>query len=238
MPAERVRPEISHGEYEKLYKDRLNKLFGFYSERNIDARLAGSLGRDAALRLPRKDYTIETDKIKDIDIVIYNAPEQNVTEEVIQQAKEVAYPIPVDTLPKQSILVTAEQAAITHKAISLPVDQAVFDVHYGEVMGATVPTFDPNTLFHMTALYGKLRPKEQQQLKRFLNIVREREIATLPEELFMPFHDLIRMRREKYPVRNKLEELRLGYYQAVPPSVRGAIYPITSTLWNRIQGRK
>jgi hypothetical protein len=105
-------------------------------------------------------------------------------------------------------------AYIRYKNIEVSVDPKVFKIKRVSLCGYSIDTLDPRTMFHLTVLYGPMKPKDFLELVRF-----GRQLDTcpdaLPEELFLPFHSLAKEIKRIYPRDVLIGKLRWFYHQKV-----------------------
>lgn len=233
MPKEASRPEVTHAEYQALYADRLRQVFACYARLGIAARLVGSLGMAASLRTPITSFSNEYSRLKDIDVVLLLNPSQE-TERITREAVLCATPVPLEEHFKGQVRITGSTAFITYKDIVWEVSSAVFAEYQGSVFNAEVPTFNPNTLFHLTALSGFLRPKDFHALHRLARGMKNQP-DLLPEQLFVPFHELNRERQRRYKVDQVMGNLRWCYHTKAPIPVRKALSTITEPVWHAVK---
>lgn len=199
----------------------LTQVFRVYRENGIEVRLIGSVGIAAALHeAPICPH--------DIDILTLPNPEQDTTT-TYKRAKALAYPLGLDDLFRNKIAYNGETWAIKYREIELEVDPRVFAEREGSIHGVGVPTLDPNSLYHLGMLYGSFRPKDLKSLKALRKKIRAQS-DSLPDEIFEPFHELDRMRREMYPNDKFMAGINWIYQRYMPKSLRTAAKPVLGAL--------
>ena len=218
-------------EFEQIYRSRLYEVFSFFEKKGVDARLTGSLGRTASLRVNLQDLNAETGKL-DIDLLILDSRGNDHTD-IIKEAKRTVAPIHLEEVFNGQITLNDSTASIRYKDLTVVVDPTVFSKHQGQIFGIDVPTLDPNTLFHLTSLYGVLRPKDFYDLRKFARYFNKANV--LEERLFLPFHELNKARQNKYKLNQYVGQLRWCYLNEVPEPARELLSPITKPIWNTIR---
>lgn len=237
MSTESPNPEHQrNSEYQELYSERLDAMFGLYDQYDIDARLIGSLGRSAALGQPVTNFTGEYGGPKDVDIIILPRQGQDsaLIDRVTQEATETMLPIAVDEHYKGQVVLTDQGAQIKYKGLVKDVDPRVFERREANFLDTRVPTLDPNTLFHLTILHGALRPKDLQNLGRFLQNMPDTS-EMLPEELFAPFDELGSEIKSTHRKDLTLGRLRWNYHTRTPVPVRKALSKVTEPVWHKLR---
>lgn len=206
QPVRLLNPDI-----EKDFRERLIGILRLFSQNNIDLRLVGSLGRSASLS--KDPDTLRSERgLRDVDTMIIQRDNQRVKDE-IALAKTIASPFKFEEHFIGKIIQQGTKQYVTYKDIRVEVDPRVFDVYEGFLFGIKVPTFHPETLFHLSALYGTIRPKDFKALLAFSRALREKKAdsQTLTEDLFEPFHKLSDLRRSLYPMDTFLGDAKYWY---------------------------
>jgi hypothetical protein len=215
----------TEGEKGMLIRDRLPKVFTVFEQYGLDARLVGSLGRYASIdQDPPVFSSPNHGGIKDID-VIFTSPDKTRVEEALSAARAEAYPCKVDNGLGGVVQFNEKAVTLVYKNIAVPVDSSIFEKRRGHILGTVVSTFNPRTLFYLHEFNG-LNPKLFSDLLAFSRLIRERE-DLLPENMFAPFHEIRRLRKQIYPGEVKIDKIRRSYYRAVPDRIRRKISPVT-----------
>lgn len=197
----------------ELLQDRLRKIFSEFAQAGIQVCLVGSMGRAASLDQPLENlHTFGL--MKDIDLFIFPHAHQDI-ESILSRVVDIASPFSIDVHFARKITFDETSAEIHYKDIALAVDPIVFEVKSGDLYGVEVPTFDPLTLFHLTSLYGPMRPNDWKVLLKFLRSIRASAFETLPDFYFQPFHQLAKERYMRYPLDNFLGSVRWHYHRRV-----------------------
>ncbi|MGA2968167.1 MAG: hypothetical protein ABSD69_03305 [Candidatus Levyibacteriota bacterium] len=216
-----------------IMADCLTRVFDVFENYGIDARLVGSLGRFASISKdpPSLDSVVDKGKLKDIDVVIFS-PDRARATEATEMAREAALPCKLDICFGTS---TSEETphSIQHKDISVDVDPKVFEKREGHILGITVPTLNPNTLFHLHDGVPFNR-KTFRNLYNFRREIRNRG-DLLPEEMYAPFHEFRDVVKQIHPNDVRLVGLRIFYHAHVPKGIRNIILPITSKIRGGIE---
>lgn len=193
---------------------RLGCIFNLYRAQGIDLRLVGSYGRYVSLNYAPLSLFGKTE-LRDIDVMTLGNVNMDTRAALFEQSRAIAYPFKFDEHYVGKVVEKEEGIFIRYKDIELEVSPQIFDRRNGQLFEESFPTFDPNTLFHLFALYGPLRLHDWQNSFEFQRKIRGRE-DVLPESLFEPFHRLNNIRREKYPNDTLVGNLRWYYAKLVP----------------------
>lgn len=206
-------------ELEKALADRIENIFGLYQNHGITICLIGSLGRAASISENPNKLTSEKG-LRDIDILVPKRLGNEILYRNLEiQAQKLASPFWLEELLIGKIIESSDETSIRYKNIKIPVDPTIFEPKESFLFGTRVTTLDPNTLFHLTLLYGSFRPKDLKQLLPFARKLKNRK-DILPEELFRPFHALSMARREAYPKEKYIGKLKWVYHKNVPYEMR------------------
>lgn len=212
-----ISPKIEHKVDESLPRligDRINRVQDYYSQFGLTAVLVGSLGRSASVK--RDPKSLETyEGFKDIDFLILGNQTQEEAKQREAEAINIAYPIRTEEHFRDKVVVEDGKTFIKYKDIKVQIDPRVLTPRKGLIFGTEVDTLDPNTVFHLTALYGPIRYKDWNSLINFGREIRQSE-NVIPEELFEPFHKLTKEREDKYPNDTIIAKLKWLYHKHVP----------------------
>lgn len=211
---------------------RLGCIFDLYKSAGIDLRLVGSYGRHTSLNYPPLSLFGKTE-LRDIDVMALGNVNTEARAALFEQSQAIAHPFKFDEHYVGKVIEKEEGIFIRYKDIELEVSPSVFDRKDGQLFGELFPTFDPNTLFHLFALYGPLRLHDWQNSFEFQRKIKSRD-DLLPEPLFEPFHRLNDIRRKKYPNDTLVGNLRWYYSKLVPydkmPMLRCIVQPARATV--------
>jgi len=209
---------------------RLEKVFGVFQDYGLDARLVGSLGRSASISVDPPDVDSSdriNNGIKDIDIMFMSGDRARINQ-ALQAAKDVSAPCRVDEHFEGIVSIGQEGILLRHKSISVPVNPQVLEKREGHILGVTVPTFNPRTIFHLTEFNG-LTPKMFRNHHAFLKLIKSRE-DLLPEEMFEPFHAVYDEQRKHYPRELTIRKIRNFYHRHVPENLRIFVSPVVRRI--------
>ncbi|MBI3980671.1 hypothetical protein HY345_01615 [Candidatus Microgenomates bacterium] len=228
-------PIASIQEMQSIYLERLEKIFSLYQRAGVDARLIGSLGAGVSLNQPLTSFYDEFQRLRDIDIVLLNETSSAEQPTIKQKASLLAWPLTLEEHFRHQIFLQGPVAAIRYKEIAFRVDPVVFSLRSYRLGNIIIPSFDPNTLFHITALYGFMRPKDLKNMLRLRRAIKNRA-DVLPETLFEPFHRLNIERTKRYKADQVMGHLRWCYHHSFPIPVRKTLSAITVPVWKKIKG--
>ncbi|GEM_PF-4834130 len=212
---------------------RLLSVVDFYRSHGLDPRLIGSTGRYAALRQNPPD-TRTQEGGRDFDFVLLTARthrRERGFRDLLTEAKTHSSPIHLDLLQQvsQGIILERGHSYIRYRDISLEVDQRVFESRTGHIFGVDVPTFDPNTLYHLQALFAGSRREDIPKLVEFRQQLMKLE-EILPENLFSPFHEMAALRRTHYPNDLLFNEFTAFYRAHIPKDFRRRVNPVAKKI--------
>ncbi len=212
---------------------RILSVVDFYRSHGLDPRLIGSTGRYAALRQDPPD-TRTQEGGRDFDFVILTTRTQRRERgfrDLLTEAKAHTFPIHLDLFQQvsQGIILERGHSYIRYRDISLEVDQRVFESRRGHIFGVDVPTFDPNTLFHLQALFAGSRREDIPKLLEFRQQLMKLE-DILPENLFAPFHEMAALRRTRYPNDILFNEFTAFYRAHLPRDFRKSVNPVAKKI--------
>jgi hypothetical protein len=204
----------------------------------LNVGVIGSIGRSlsASSDLPemQKKYNSEA-YYRDIDLVVVGQEkDKKQSFKLLEKVQKIAYPFPVEI--SKYIKSDGEQTSISYRQLKYEISTEVFKTRNVNLEGRNIPIFDPNTLFHLSALYLKLRPKDFKNLLDYNRIVRNKE-NILPENLFEPFHRIIQEKYKLYPLDNYIAKLRDFYVENCPIPIRKCISPFLDEVKNNYVSR-
>ncbi|MDP3941782.1 MAG: hypothetical protein Q8Q49_05760 [bacterium] len=205
--------------------NRLRALVDFYQSHSLDARLIGSTGRYAIFQQNPPDTRTQHGQ-RDFDFLLLGFDQDAGGKAILQEARKIASPIYVDHFrqTEKRIVAGEDTAVIRYRNITCAVDPRIFELREGKVFGVVVPTFDPNTLFHLQAIATFARPKDLQAFVEFRRAYMTMP-DVLPEELFQPFHELAELRMTQYPHDAFINEFALWYRTHLPGRIKHALQP-------------
>lgn len=172
---------------EKL--DGIQKLLDYYGDLGLDPRLFGSFGREASL-----DKYIPTaiHERSDIDITLMKTDRN--TSSAIKEAQEMTkHHLCIDFFRQ-----IGGASFLKYGNVLVPIDPKILELRVGSLAGETVNTFDPNLLFHFSALFPATEPKHRSSSIRYLKEMRKNG-NYLPEEMFEPFHFIMDLKKTYKP---------------------------------------
>jgi hypothetical protein len=183
-----------------------------YNSNGINVALVGSLGRYASICQDPPTLSCP-EGIKDADMMVLG-PLKKRPDGFTKQINLLAHPFTSHEHFGESVLFENGGTLIRYKDIELNVNPKIFQIRKGVLFGVEVDTLDPNTLFHLGALYGPFRPKDWKALLDFGRRTRRRP-DILPENLFEPFHRLAYLREKRYPKDTLIGKARWAYHKKV-----------------------
>lgn len=202
---------------------RIRTVQDFYKTQGVVTVLVGSLGRMISVEDNNIAFTNPlSGRIRDIDLMCIRCPQAERKTILFQEAKNLASPFTLEEHFDGKVELKDQDTIIRYKDIALPVNQRIFNVKRVSLCGFSIDTLDPSTLFHLTALYGPMKPKDFLELIRFGRQVRKYS-DVLPEALFNSFHDLARKIEKRYPNDILIGKLRWLYHRKVNYDKRVAL---------------
>jgi hypothetical protein len=227
-----INPEGDRVQLERMYADRLQQINSLYSERGLEMRLIGSLGRAASLDETPENFISEYGGSRDIDVIVLGA-DKDIASQVKQEAQVIAYPLKFDQHFDNQIIYEGDTVKIQYREIERAVNPMIFAKKEGTVVGTKIATLNPMTHFHLMVLYGFMRPADWENMRKFRIKLRQMEPADkLPHELYESFHELNSERKQRYKKDELMGNLRWFYKTNVPTQARNTLSHITEPIWN------
>ncbi len=215
---------------------RITDVVRVYQDAGYDPRLIGLFGRQASLNTDVPSVTRNNGAYRDIDLTVLSIPAGRDIASLDHEARHIAYPIGLDTFNSLFVNNANGATSIRYKGILLPIDPKVIESREGHLADVAIPTFNPRTLFHLSALYISMRSKDKTSLLQFGRNMRN-ATDLLPEELFEPFHHMMDIKRREYPLDMFVVALHDFYSNYCPSTIRQKLHPILGkaimSFWNR-----
>lgn len=197
----------------------IQDVLSYYQDRGLDARLIGSLGRQASLRTQNPIVRVRSD----IDILLLNTDEN--TPAIIRKVQQIVK----HDVQINFFLQKEEKSFIKYRDILVEIDPIILQLRIGSLAGRLIHTLDPNLLFHLTALYLSMRPKDKISSMKYAREIRKNGDC-LPEELFKPFHTLMDLKKERYPLDTIVGQLQYFYLKKVPKPLSYVLTPMLGEI--------
>jgi hypothetical protein len=202
-----------------------------FNSHGLDARLAGSYGRAASINAelpsPYKGYS---STLRDIDLMIVHHDRITSSLDNVQQEAQATISSlgSIDILREDSLFSDGNSAEIKFRDITVEVDPEVLAIQERKINDVSIPTFDPMTHFHLSGVHGNMRSKDFRNLVAFGRAIRQ--LPTLPDETFEPFHDLYRQIESTYPLERPIFVLTEWYREYIPYELRKKLVPVMKTV--------
>lgn len=201
----------------KAMVGRIEIVQNFYKNHGVTTVPVGSLGR--MISVENDNLTLVnplSGRTRDIDLMCIKCSSTDAEKRTLfEEAKNLALPFTLEEHFDGKVQLYDEGATIRYKDIVLSVNPRIFGIRNVQFSEFNIDTLDPRTLFHLTALYGPMKPKDFLELISFGRHLR-RYPQTLPEEFFEPFHDIAREVKKRYPTDILIGKLRWLYHRKVP----------------------
>lgn len=207
---------------ERVLND-IQGVLDYYQDHGLDARLIGSFGRQASLHTEKPIFLKENNSESDIDILLLNSDKN--TPAIIKKAHQIAKHDVFTNL----FLRREGELFIKYRNILTKVDPKILQLRTGSLAGKPIHTLDLNLLFHLSALYLSMRPKDKISLIKFAEAIKKNK-DYLPEELFKPFHILMDLKKERYPLDTTVGKIQYFYLKNVPKPINFVLKPILGTV--------
>ena len=213
-------PEVV-SDVNKLCAIKLGKITDFFNENGVDVRIIGSVGRSLSMssQLPNMQENPEPGKTyKDIDLLVIGRCEDKnpIIANLFKSASKIARPFPLEI--SKFIEASDKGTFIHYRNLKYEISPKVFKKHEVKLGDRIIPTLDPNTLFHLPALYPKMRIKDFKDAFVYGRSIRSKysKRDILPEELFKPFHELMKKKKELYRMDTYVFQMRNLYVRYFP----------------------
>jgi hypothetical protein len=194
--------KFSPEEAANIYPGVLSRVFELFNQNGIDARIAGTFGKSASLNMDPPSLVKPSGELRDLDIIIVGPTDPQNVAKVMNQAQIVASPIEVDgfasTLNMLNRSLNEDWIQVKDHHIPIP-DKRVLEKKMVNLLGVEIPSFHPQTQFHIPALVGHFRIKDYKKSREFLRQITDSKVPLLDEKLFEPFHELYRVRKNPNP---------------------------------------
>jgi len=222
----------------RLATHNIGNVVDYCSSNGLNVGFIGSIGRSLSIssQLPemQKKYNSNV-YYRDIDLaVVGQESDRKHSFSLLEKVRKIAYPFPVEI--SKFIKSDGERTSISYRELEYEISPEIFKKHNVNLDGINIPTFDPNTLFHLAALYLGLRPKDFKNLLDYNRMVRNKR-NILPEELFESFHKLIQEKHRIYPVDNYIAQLRDFYVGNCPILIKKCVSPLLNVVKNNYISR-
>lgn len=217
-----IRSELTSSP-EKIAKN-IRDITSFYQSQGIDARIIGSLGRQAVLPQENFSFYKPTGEARDIDILLL-VNDRDIPSSIVANAQLIAK----HDIAHNCFFQRDGKLFIRYRDIFIEVNPKITQLRMGVLADSPIPTVDPNLLFHLSALYLSMRPKDRKNLIQFAKQLKGNR-NHLPNEIFEPFHTIIDLKQQKYPLDAVVAIIRYVYQEDTPMPIQNILRPVLKPI--------